>query len=133
DPYAMVGANAEAGVVRIYSGATGALLRTLSGTAATSHFGTSAAALGDVNGDRRSDLVVGAPSFSNYGGRVTVPSGATGGVLLTVTGAAGTQDQLGSVVAALGVVNGDGKPDFLAAAPYAAGAAGQGAGIVYAY
>jgi hypothetical protein len=51
----------KAGVVRMYSGATGAFVRQLSGTAADQAYGTSIAAVGDSDGDGATDLAINAP------------------------------------------------------------------------
>ncbi len=81
----------DQGRVRCYSGATGALLWTAVGDAAGDQLGQSIATVGDVNGDGRSDLVVGAPYADPNGansGRVKILSGANGSTLLTLNGVA---------------------------------------------
>ena len=50
------------GQVLLYSGKSGKLLRTLSGASAGDEFGACLAAAGDLDGDKRSELLVGAPS-----------------------------------------------------------------------
>jgi FG-GAP repeat len=61
------------GVVRVYSGATGAEFQTLAGTLPYGRFGWSLAAAGDQDGDGIEDLFVGSP----YAGRVVALSGST--------------------------------------------------------
>jgi VCBS repeat protein/FG-GAP repeat protein len=95
------------GAVYIYSGATGALLRTLSGASADSLFGSSLANLGDIDGDGIADLAVGAPDDASGGsqtGLAVIYSGATGGVLAQWTGAS-IGGGFGSVVANAGDVD----------------------------
>lgn len=69
--------NDSTGVVRVFSGATGALLLTFAGPQPFSWMGDTLAALGDVDGDGIGDFLVG------YGtqARADVVSGATGTVL----------------------------------------------------
>jgi hypothetical protein len=50
-----------AGRVRVHSGATGAVVFTLAGSAAGDQFGASVDGAGDVNGDGFADVIVGAP------------------------------------------------------------------------
>jgi len=59
-------ANVEAGVVRVHSGKTGAKLIQLVG-AAGDHVGESVAGAGDVDGDGRAEVVVGAPFADPHG------------------------------------------------------------------
>lgn len=68
----------------VYSGATGKWLLTLHGQAAGDHFGAAVASAGDINGDGRGDLLVGAPCNGTKGtdsGRGYVMSGRNGSVL----------------------------------------------------
>ena len=77
-----------AGSVRALAGAGGALY-TVHGDAAGDGFGTSLAALGDLDGDGRGDLLVGAPGLASGGpGYARVLSGATGATLRTHPGTA---------------------------------------------
>ncbi|MBL8843689.1 MAG: FG-GAP repeat protein [Planctomycetes bacterium] len=69
------------GIGRIYSGATGALLHTLTGSDPTGQFGAAAVALGDVDGDGIDDFALGAPKElvgSVRAGVVRILSGSTG-------------------------------------------------------
>ncbi len=121
-----LGSPADCGRVYIFNGYTGALLRTLASPnqQANGGFGTSIAAIPDLNGDGRGDLVVGA-LFEHLGvspdrcGRAYVYSGATGALLFTLVS---PQQQLegtfGNSVAGVPDANGDGKGDILVGAPY---------------
>lgn len=99
----------------------------LSGAHPGSQFGASVAGAGDVDGDGRVDLVVGAP-FTNAGaGAMHVFSGLDGSLLLSVTGPSGSE--FGSAVAGVGDLDGDGLDDVLVGMPFA----GSGKGKVRAY
>ncbi|MCU0224991.1 MAG: FG-GAP-like repeat-containing protein [Acidobacteria bacterium] len=87
-------------------------------------FGFALASAGDVNGDARSDVVVGAylydlPSLADCG-RVTVfhglPSGIAGSPAFTAYGG-GVDDRAGQSVRSAGDVNGDGYADIVYGAP----------------
>ena len=105
----------DAGQVRVHSGADGSLLLTLLGETPGDLFGTSVTGLGDLDGDGRDDLAVGAHAKDANGidsGAVYVFSGATGAQLFRFLGGV-AGDQFGYAVAAAGDVNGDGTPDLL--------------------
>ncbi len=83
--------------------------------------GFAVADLGDLDGDGISDYAVGASNASYPGipgrGRVTVHSGATGAVRLTLIGQrAGAR--FGWSIAGIGDVSGDGVPDFAVGSPF---------------
>ena len=128
-----------AGRAYILSGATGSVLHAiddpddLTGTsceptvqmASPCLFGFAVASAGDINGDGVDDLGVGAPGQTSgipaicqidlgmqcpQHGRAFVFSGATGGVIVSIT--ATNHMNLGAAVAALGDVNGDSIPDI---------------------
>ena len=123
----------DAGRIRVYSGADGAVLLTADGSGAGDLFGWSCAGAGDVNGDGRGDLIVGAPQTNVLLGRgyARLLSGADGSVLRTFNGAA-AGDQFGAAVAGAGDLNGDGRGDVLVGAPQNDGG-GNGSGAAYAF
>lgn len=98
--------------------------QTLEGTQANEYFGWSISTAGDVNCDGYSDLLIGAPQYSNgetNEGRVYLYSGGGSGVIASpvwLTEGNQTDSQLGFCVAGAGDVNGDGYSDILACAPY---------------
>lgn len=108
-----------AGEVRVYSGADGAVLLTLSGQAPSEGFGTSVEPAPDFDGDGIPELLVGAQFASPGGvaaaGSVRLFSGATGSLLLSFNGT----DLVGmlSPSVVLGDVTGDGIADIVACAP----------------
>jgi len=87
--------------------------------------GSSVAGAGDVDGDGRSDLVVGSPGFelSSGAAHVIFGSSSTDPVSLVALGDRGflidvstVGDRAGGAVAGAGDVNGDGRPDVLVGA-----------------
>jgi hypothetical protein len=120
------GSPADCGRVYIFSGWNGVLLRTLASPnqQVNGGFGTAVAAVPDLNGDGRGDLVVGAlfehpGGAPNRAGRAYVFSGATGALLFTLVSPREQADgTFGNSVAGVPDVNGDGKGDVLVGAPY---------------
>ncbi|MCI0588484.1 MAG: FG-GAP-like repeat-containing protein [Planctomycetes bacterium] len=120
------------GYARVYSGASGALLLTLTGAAAGDRFGWSVSSAGDVDGDGSDDVIVGAPSSTvpTFGiGYARVVSGATGSTLLTLAGNT-TFEEFGFAVAGMGDVDGDATPDVAVGAPNAWNGTGCDSGEV---
>ena len=99
------------------------LLYTLTGETPGANFGWAVSELGDVDRDRRMDLIVGAPFSST--GTTFVYSGRDGDLLYRLDGAAG--DQQGYAIADAGDTSGDGVSDVVSGAP------GVGPGHVYLY
>jgi len=111
-----VGGATDAGAVRVYDGATGSLLYQLNGTGSTDFFG-SAVAVGDITGDGKADILVGAWGADLGGGSnanigyVRLFDGANGALLAQFNGD-NIQDEMGRAVA-FGDVNGDGTLDII--------------------
>ena len=116
-PFDPVG-SVQVGSVRVWSGASGALLHALPGDGALDHFGWSLAPAGDVDGDGRADLVVGAPDSAQGapgGGLVRIVSGKDGAILFQILGSA-AGEHLGNAVAGGADLDLDGTADVAAAA-----------------
>ncbi|WP_192842990.1 FG-GAP-like repeat-containing protein [Aureimonas frigidaquae] len=110
----------------------------IDGRATGDGLGYAVAALGDINGDGRSDMIVTAPFSDMDGpdsGRAYIIFGKTAGDTLALSSLTPSQgfaiaglssgDKLGSSAAAIGDVNGDGYADFLLGAPGANGGNGK--------
>ena len=83
-----------------------------------SRFGASLAGAGDTDNDGFSDLVVGAPEYTFGVGRAFVFRGSATGLDLTPTSLSDAYGgRIGSAVAGVGDVNGDGYPDIALGAP----------------
>lgn len=125
---------ADGGLVVVYSGSTGDVINTISGSEASARSGFSIAGAGDVDGDGRADYIVGSPGSAAGGtsrGRVRVYSGAAGTVLYDIAGTLNNA-MLGYAVSGAGDVNGDGKADFIMGAPFV-NDVGSERGRVYLY
>jgi hypothetical protein len=102
------------GLVKVHSGANGALLREIHGEAESELFGASIAALGDLDGDGAGDFAVG----SFLGSAVRVFSGKSGAVLHRLVGTSKRGNEfLGVSLAALHDLDGDGASELLIGAP----------------
>jgi len=108
----------------------------ISSDAPGSYFGISLAAIGDIDGDGKTDFIVGAPYANPDGiieaGSAYVYSGADGTLLRQIKGVS-KADYFGRSISGIGDVNGDGRPDFLVGSPkgYARAYSGAGDSLLY--
>jgi len=98
-------------------------------------FGYDVKAIGDINGDRISEFVIGIPNYNGNQGMVAIVYGSPGSSLTTfdvctnsddskgytITGEAGKPSRFGSSVNEAGDINGDGIPDIVVGAPQYSG------------
>ena len=102
------------GKVYLFSGATGDLILTLDAPTQQqlAKFGSSLA-MGEVDGDGKADIAVGAPrEFTNIQGRAYVYSGDGGGLLYTLDSPAPKPSGLFGSALAMGDADGDGRADI---------------------
>ncbi len=119
----------NAGRAYVYSGATGAVLHTLTSPYEVDggFFGQAVAGAGDVNGDNHDDLLVGAP-WETIAGRAYVFDGVSGDTIVTLEPPTDTDrisgdvdetfDLFGIAVSRAGDMGGDGNEDVLIGAPW---------------
>jgi hypothetical protein len=124
----------HSGRVRLISGADGSVLLNVTGETVEEQFGTAVADAGDVDHDGVHDILVGirywGPTFNNQPGAIRILSGTTGAVLFNIPGTQ-VASEFGLAIAGLGDVDGDGFPDFAAAAPRQTGVtSGSNTGLV---
>ncbi len=115
------------GRVFVHSGKTGERILTLTGDRPGGGFGTSPSVCGDVNGDGRADLVVGAwqnAAAAPSGGKCYLYSGKDGELLHTWT-CKQSGDTFGFDAVGLGDVDGDGAVDFLLTSAWSAAKGAQ--------
>lgn len=103
------------GYVRLYSGATGAVIQTIPGITTDGWFGSSLAMLRDLDGDGLQEMIVGDVKIQNQVGAVHVYASASNSLLFSMAGE-GIGDYFGDSVADAGDVNNDGKADILVGA-----------------
>jgi len=130
-PLADGAAGTDAGSVAVFHGADASLRFRLEGTASSAWFGSAIASAGDVDGDAVPDLAAGAPRFEGArgraSGRVAIHSGADGREIRSLAGDS-PFERFGSAVAGVGDLDGDGRGDLLAGAPFGSPADRTGAG-----
>ena len=115
------GTNQDKGVVRVFSGASGAVLFEAYGSRHDGRLGTRVASGADLNGDGRIDVAASAPGgFGNPGfrGYVYAFCGATGAVLYEIQGTVGGMG-LGQSLALVDDVDGDGVRELLTGSDHA--------------
>lgn len=117
-----VGSSKGNGEVRILSGLDGSLIRLIVAPGNSDDFGEAISAAGDIDGDGKEDLFVGAGDTDGSmlldSGRVYAINGATGGVLWNIPGEE-RLDHFGRTVLALPDRTSDGVSECLVAAPLA--------------
>ena len=122
----------SSGRIYVHSGRTGAPLLILTGESAHDGFGTSPSEAGDVDGDGRADLIVGAWQYGKAalsGGRAYLYSGRSGRLLRTYTDRT-PGDTLGFDAVGLGDTDRDGTVDLLITAAWS-GVSGYHSGRVF--
>ena len=112
------GWSSNKGRAQCFSGKTGNVLWTTSGGTGY-QVGFAVANAGDVSGDGVNDVLVSAPGFNSWQGIVRVVNGATGAVIRSSFGGAGSE--YGWSVANVGDVDLDNIPDHAIGAPSGAG------------
>lgn len=104
------------GAVFVQSGADGSILRTVQADITFTTFASSLATIGDIDGDGKADLAVGAPGYrvsGNYLGRVLLIRSSDGTTATQVIGV-GTGPRFGYTLAPVADANEDGISDLLA-------------------
>ncbi|MFN8242848.1 MAG: FG-GAP-like repeat-containing protein [Ferruginibacter sp.] len=126
----------------VYHGRPAGLLTTADWTAeinlANTYFGSAVSGAGDVNGDGYSDVIIGAPGYSNgqsSEGAAFVYHGSAAGLSATANWTSESNQAnalFGNAVASAGDVNGDGYSDVIIGAGNATyGESAEGAAFVY--
>jgi len=114
-PGARSGTVQGAGRVTLFSGKDGTVLFSIPGSSIDEAVGSTVAGPGDMNGDQKPDIAIGAPGFRRVGA-VRLHSGKDGSLIWERIGEE-TLGTFGHAVAAPGDLNGDGISDLVAGAP----------------
>lgn len=107
----------EHGAVHVHSGATGDRIAILRGSnvvgarAKITRFASSMAAIDDLTGDGKQDLVIGAPGMDSHQGAVFVVSTEDGSIIHEIQGTKPLQS-VGMAVGTINDLDGDGVEDF---------------------
>lgn len=125
------------GSVYVYSGLDGILLRQIKDTTVTTeNFGGSLSSVGDVNGDGKPEIIIGArysdPNGIDAAGTALVYSSGDSSFLYRIDGT-DYEGLLGSSVNGGGDVDGDGVTDFIIGVPWASpkGVTFAGSALIY--
>ncbi|MCB9897941.1 MAG: FG-GAP repeat protein [Planctomycetes bacterium] len=100
------------GLVRVYSGQTGAVIWQVAGAKSQGNLGIALAPMGDWNLDGVPDLAVGYSGFDYSRGQAQIRSGSTGALMSASEGIA-SYDYYGFALAAVDDVDGDGRKDLV--------------------
>lgn len=125
----------NAGAIRVFSGANGALLYSVYGDTAQDHLGNAVALIGDVNGDGRADLLgcaLGDDTNASGAGMARVYRGDTGATLSTLRGTQ-ANGEFGYSCCAVADLNGDTVEEFIVCAWRDDSFAGVDVGIAYVF
>ncbi len=125
------GDNSSRGSCHVISGKSGKLIRKIPGPASRGRFGVLVAWIGDQDGDKVSDLLVGAAQATTAQGKgaVYVISGKSGKTIWTITG----KQQLGMALSSAGDIDGDGVEDILLGSPNEQKPGNKHTGLVLLY
>lgn len=127
-------ASLDQGAVHVFSGKTGKEMYVLRGEHASDRFGWSIANVGDVDGDKRCDLLIGVEGSqrNNQEGVAVLVSGKRGHRIRTLRGGQ-SADYFGGSVALAGDVNRDGINDMIIGAWNGRNDDGVATGLAYVF